>query len=163
MTLWQSIRSTKVTSRAKVQQRDTYPEPTLLRLIGYLTDSTWTQKIRIKYFDTKNQLADMLTKGNFTRDEWNNLHHLFNISIFSSASCPETMSKRMQQRTGEEKIVAKSKPTFELGLAFCGKLSNSAELECIQSPGDTQSTQSTRLESHSTMCWETSRWRFISK
>ena len=114
MTLWQSIRSTKVTSRAKVQQRDTYPEPTLLRLIGYLTDSTWTQKIRIKYFDTKNQLADMLTKGNFTRDEWNNLHHLFNISIFSSASCPETMSKRMQQRTGEEIIVAKSKPTMNL-------------------------------------------------
>ena len=30
-------------------------------------------KIQIKYFDTKNQLADMLTKGNFTRDEWNHL------------------------------------------------------------------------------------------
>ena len=29
---------------------------------------------------TKNQLADTLTKGNFTRDEWNNLLHLFNIS-----------------------------------------------------------------------------------
>ena len=26
-------------------------------------------KIQIKYIDTKNQLADMLTKGNFTRDE----------------------------------------------------------------------------------------------
>ena len=30
-------------------------------------------KIRIKYIDTKNQLADMLTKGNFTRGEWNHL------------------------------------------------------------------------------------------
>ena len=30
-------------------------------------------KIQIKYIDTKNQLADMLTKGNFTRDEWNHL------------------------------------------------------------------------------------------
>ena len=30
-------------------------------------------KIQIKYIDTKNQLADILTKGNFTRDEWNNL------------------------------------------------------------------------------------------
>ena len=29
--------------------------------------------IQIKYIDTKNQLADMLTKGNFTRDEWNHL------------------------------------------------------------------------------------------
>ena len=28
-------------------------------------------KIQIKYIDTKNQFADMLTKGNFTRDEWN--------------------------------------------------------------------------------------------
>ena len=30
-------------------------------------------KIQIKYIDTKNQLADILTKGNFTRDEWNYL------------------------------------------------------------------------------------------
>ena len=28
-------------------------------------------KIQIKYIDTKNQLADILTNGNFTRDEWN--------------------------------------------------------------------------------------------
>ena len=115
-------------------------------------------KIQIKYIDTKNQLADILTKGNFTRDEWNILLHLCNISIFSSASCPETMSKRMQQGTGEERLVAKSKADVAPGFAFCGKLSCSAELECIQSPGDTQSTQSTRFESHGTMCWETSRW-----
>ena len=36
-------------------------------------------KIQIKYIDTKNQLADILTKGNFTRDEWNHLT-LLNIS-----------------------------------------------------------------------------------
>ena len=30
-------------------------------------------KIQIKYIDTKNQLADILTKGNFTRDERNHL------------------------------------------------------------------------------------------
>ena len=28
-------------------------------------------KIQIKYIDTKNQLADILTKGNFPREEWN--------------------------------------------------------------------------------------------
>ena len=39
-------------------------------------------KNQIKYIDTKNQLADMLTEGNFTRDEWNNLLCLFNISHF---------------------------------------------------------------------------------
>ena len=30
-------------------------------------------KIQIKYVDTRHQLADILTKGNFTHDEWNNL------------------------------------------------------------------------------------------
>ena len=30
-------------------------------------------KIQIKYIDTKNQLTDILTKWNFTRDEWNHL------------------------------------------------------------------------------------------
>ena len=29
-------------------------------------------KIQIRYIDTKHQIADILTKGNFTRDEWNN-------------------------------------------------------------------------------------------
>ena len=29
-------------------------------------------QIRIRYVDSKNQLADILTKGPFTRDEWNN-------------------------------------------------------------------------------------------
>ena len=43
-------------------------------------------KIQIKYIDTKNQLADILTKGNFTHDEWNHLLCLFNISQFSSTN-----------------------------------------------------------------------------
>ena len=55
-------------------------------------------RIQIKYIDTKNQLADILTKGNFTRDEWNHLLCLFNISHFSSTVCSEVMSKRMQKR-----------------------------------------------------------------
>ena len=39
-------------------------------------------EIQIRYIDTKHQLADMLTKCNFTRDEWNNLLHLFNNQPF---------------------------------------------------------------------------------
>ena len=50
-------------------------------------------KIQIKYIDTKNQLADILTKGNFTRDEWNHLLNLFNISHFSSTVCSEQWRK----------------------------------------------------------------------
>ena len=33
-------------------------------------------KIQIKYVDTKNQLADMLHKESFSRDEWKHLLHL---------------------------------------------------------------------------------------
>ena len=36
-------------------------------------------KIPIRHIDTKHQIADILTKGNFTRDEWNNLLHLFYV------------------------------------------------------------------------------------
>ena len=58
-------------------------------------------KIQIKYIDTKNQLADILTKGNFTREEWNHLLTLFNISHFSSTACIAAMAKRAQQESGE--------------------------------------------------------------
>ena len=63
--------------------------------------------------DTKNQLADMLTKGNFTRDE-NHLLCLFNISHFSSINSAKAMSKRTQEDAGEERVTAKSKPMTNL-------------------------------------------------
>ena len=44
-----------------------------------------------------------MTKGNFTRDEWNHLLCLFNISHFSSTICLEVMSKRTQEDAGEKK------------------------------------------------------------
>ena len=56
-------------------------------------------KIQIKYIDTKNKLADMLTRGNFTRGEWNHLLCVFNISHFSSTVCSDTMAKRSQKST----------------------------------------------------------------
>ena len=77
-------------------------------------------KIQIWYIDTKHQLADILTKGNFTRDEWNIFLHLFNITHFSSLCCAQnfsltsfskTTAKRMQEQKEEDRIVAKSKPT----------------------------------------------------
>ena len=71
-------------------------------------------KIQIKYIDTKNQLADILTKGNFTRDEWNHLLSLLNISHFSSTACTTAMAKRSQQDSGEERVTAKSGPMMNL-------------------------------------------------
>ena len=71
-------------------------------------------KIQIKYIDTKNQVADILTKRNFTRDEWNHLLCLFNISHFSSTDCSVVMSKTTQKHSCEERVTAKSKPMMNL-------------------------------------------------
>ena len=70
-------------------------------------------KIQIKYIDTRNQLADILTKGNSTRDEWNHLLCLFNISHFSSTVCSdtgETISTRFRRRTSHSKIATTDEP-----------------------------------------------------
>ena len=83
-------------------------------------------KIQIKYSDTKNQLADILTKGNFTRDEWNPLLTLFNISHFSSTSCIAAMAKRAQQDSGEGRLTAKSRPMMNLTARTPSFVSSSA-------------------------------------
>ena len=83
-------------------------------------------KIQIKYIDTKNQLADILTKGNFTRDEWNHLLTLFNISHFSSTTCTAAMAKRAQQESGEERVTAKSRPMMNLTARTPSVVSSSA-------------------------------------
>ena len=69
--------------------------------------------VRLQHFVTQGQLADILAKGNSTRDEWNQLLQLNNImhaSVLSRSCCcfrfdeGEAMSKpRMQeQEQGEE-------------------------------------------------------------
>ena len=83
-------------------------------------------KIHIKHIDTKNQLADILTKGNFTRDEWNHLLCLFSITHFSSTVCSEAMAKRVQQDSGEERVTAKSRPMTSLIATAPSNLSSSA-------------------------------------
>ena len=83
-------------------------------------------KIQIKYIDTKNQLADILTKGNFTRGEWNHLLTLFNISHFSSTSCIAAMAKRAQQESGEGRVTAKSLPMMNLTARTPSFVSSSA-------------------------------------
>ena len=72
----------------------------------------------MKHIDTKNQLADILTKGNFTRDEWNHLLCLFNTGHFSYICTLEVMSKRTQEDAGEEKSHSKIKADDEFGLAM---------------------------------------------
>ena len=90
-----------------------FPEPTELLSIGCSIELIWTPKSKSNT-DTKNQLADILTKGNFTRDEWNHFLTLFYISHFSSTSCTAAMAERAQQESGEERVTAKSRPMMNL-------------------------------------------------
>ena len=114
-------------------------------------------KIQIKYIDTKNQLADILTKGNFTRDEWNHLLCLFNICHFSSTDCAEVMSKRTQKDSGEERVTAKSKPMMNL-VSRCSErtpdLLASTASEC---PGKTRHESQFRLSSRTEQHQRTGR------
>ena len=73
----------------------------------------------------------ILSKGNFTRDEWNHLLCLFNISHFSSTVCSAAMAKRFQQDSGEERVTAKSKPMTNLIARTPSVVSSSTSL----SPG----------------------------
>ena len=88
-------------------------------------------KIQIKYIDTKNQLADILTKGNFTCDVRDHLLCLFNISHFSSTVCSAAMAKRSQQDSGEKRVTAKSRPMMNLVARALSHVSSSTSV----SPG----------------------------
>ena len=83
-------------------------------------------KTEIKCIDTKNQFADILTKGSFKRDERNHLMCLFNCSLVSSTVCSDTMAKRSQKDSGEERVTAKSRPTMSLIARAPSNLSSSA-------------------------------------
>ena len=100
----------------------------------------------MRYVESKNQLADILTTGDFTRDEWNHVLCLFNVSLFSCQSCFEVsfqnrsdaMAKRPQEGDYDERVVAKSKPVrnFVPG-SRAGDL-NSAIFDGIFKPGEFQ-------------------------
>ena len=101
--------------------------------LDWLFDRTnLDSKIQIKYIDTKKQLADILTKGNFTRDEWNHLLSLFSISHFSSTVCSAAMAKRIQPESGEERVTAKSRPMMNLIARTPSVVSSSTSVSPVQ-------------------------------
>ena len=144
--------------RAEVQQWDTYPEPTELRLIGYLTESTWTQrsKSNMSTPKTNSQTHWLRTVSHVEPSSPFVQHQHFHLSKMLRNDV-EKDAGRKRRRNNCGKVEA----DVQHGLPFCGKLPYSTEFECIKSPGDTQSTQSARFESHITMCRETCRWRFV--
>ena len=86
---------------------------TEIRLIDFSIDLTWIQIVKSST-SSKKKLTDILIKGNFTRDEWNHLLCLFNISHFSSTVFSRTMTNRPQHDSGEEPVTAKSRPMMNL-------------------------------------------------
>ena len=114
-------------------------------------------KIQIKYIDTKNQLADILTKGNFTRDEWNHLLTLFNISHFSSTPCIAAMAKRAQQESGEGRATAKSRPMMNLTARTPSFVSSSASANPGRSSYGYQDSEQPVLDDRAGKPVETSR------
>ena len=103
-----------------------FPELIELLLIGCSIELILILRSKSNTIDTKNQLADILTKGNFTRDEWNHLLTLFNISHFSSTACIAAMAKRAQQESGEGRVTAKSRPMMNLTARTPSFVSSSA-------------------------------------
>ena len=124
--------------KEEARQWGTFPEPTELLLVGCLIELIWTTKIQIEYIDTKKQLADIPTKGTFTRDEWNHLLCLFNISHFSSITCLEVMSKRTQKDSGEERVTAESKPMMNLVSRCSERTPEVLASTASESPGKTR-------------------------
>ena len=113
--------------------------------LGSLFDTiNMDPKIQIKYVDTKNQLADMLTKGSFTRDEWDHLLRLLNIMNLSLFSCTHVHSNRkavchVQESSGkytERGVGSCEAESYEFGvkeLPDCEEIS-SARFEWSKQP-----------------------------
>ena len=136
-----------------------YPEPTELLLIACLTESIWIQKIQIKYVDTKHQVADILTKGNFTRDEWNYLLHFFKhqpvqldllLSEFQLAQLHGNDGEEDARKGRRRKDCGKVKADDELGficplqmLRLC-RLRLRQSLEILKAPSQNDWTSSGR-------------------
>ena len=55
--------------------------------------------IQINMLTPEKQLADILTKGSFSRDEWNHPHCLFNIMNFSMYSCSHFRERYVKKRS----------------------------------------------------------------
>ena len=102
-------------------------------------------EIRIKSVNKDNSHSWVrISHGTFTRDEWNHILCLFNISHFSSAKCSEVMSKRTQEESGEERVTAKSKPVINL-VSRCSERTPVLSSTASETPGKPRHESQTPL------------------
>ena len=101
-----------------------FPGLTELLLIGCLIGLILDPKIQIKN-DTKNQLADILTKGNFTRDEWIHLLCFFKKQMTNFVSrCregdPTVLASTASENPGNTKSESQNVPLNSLNVQQTG-------------------------------------------
>ena len=99
--------------------------------IGCSIESTWTQKSKSSTSTPKTNLPISQPKEISHVTNWKHLLCLFNIRHFSSTVCSETMAKRLQQDSGEERVTAKSRPMVSLIARVPSNVSSSTSV----SPG----------------------------
>ena len=121
-------------------------ELTELHLIGCLIELIWIPRSKSNTSTPKTNSLTFLTKGSFTRDEWNHLLCLFNIGHFSPTVCSAAMAKRSQQDSGEERVTAKSRPMMNLIARTPSFVSSSTSV----SPGKKNKRKSRSME---ISCW----------
>ena len=93
--------------RLKTINETRIPEPIELHLIRYLTESTWTQKSK----------SNTLTRKTNSQTYWQRPFHTWWVEPSTPSvqhQQSETISKRMQEGTGEATIMAKWRPTMNL-------------------------------------------------
>ena len=105
-------------------------------------------KIQIKYVDTRDQLADALRKGNFTRDEWDHLlrllkYHEFLDIFLQTFSFKQKAECHVQESSG--KYVKRGFGSGETETDEFGakepperKENSSVRVECIEQPGESR-------------------------
>ena len=115
-----------------------FPVPIRVALDWLFDGINLDPKIQIKYIDTKNQHSDILTEGNFTRDEWNHFLCLLTLAISVCTNCSEVMSKRTRKYAGEERVTAKSTPMMNLVSRCSVRDPNVLASAATESPGKTR-------------------------
>ena len=126
-------------------------------------------KIQIRCNDTKHQIADILTKGHFTRDEWNNLLSLFQHQPFQLSLCFAKNLSFLCHRKDGEKDARTERRRPDCGEIqangdepdqFCSYKFFICELsDCVEKSGDTQSFESTGWIIRETWCMRKSKFQ----
>ena len=146
--LWRQRSSDQNDHKGKKPYNETcFQETTELLLIGCLIESIGTPRSK----------SNTLTPRTNSQTHWQReISHvmsgiifcvLFNISIFSSTTGLEVMSKRTQDDAGEESVTAKSQPMMNLFSRYSARDPNVLASTASESPGKTKSESQIPLSS----------------